>query len=78
MFVKIKEHSVARRKLFQPWPKTGPEGAAVGLARARYEAGTHDMAQGWEGNGAGRTCVLYSIPLKRPARGREGYFNTRN
>jgi len=46
------------------------EDAGVAAARARYEAGTHTMATGRDG----QWLLLYSIPLKWPSDPRPNYF----
>lgn len=60
--------TVARRKANVPgWDNTDRE---IAIARANYEAGTHEMVTGRDG----AWLILYSIPRRNKAKGREGYF----
>ncbi len=61
------EFFVARKRAHVAWDNTIPEIAA---ARAAYEAGTHDMVTGRDGD----WLILYSIPLRWPANNRTHYF----
>lgn len=59
---------VARRTVKdRQWDNKLPE---IIKARAEYEAGTHEMATGRDG----QWLILYSIPRVKPVRGRKNYF----
>jgi len=54
----LREHLVARKRAGDTWDNTDPR---IADARAAYEAGTHDMATGRDGD----WLILYSIPQRR-------------
>jgi hypothetical protein len=56
----LQKHTVARKKVWQSWNNDLPE---VAKARNDYEAGTHQMVTGYDGDWA----ILYMIPLRWPA-----------
>lgn len=64
----LEPFAVARRlAMDRGWDNKQPE---IEQARTDYEAGTHDMATGRDGD----WLILYSVPLKRRVPNREGYF----
>jgi hypothetical protein len=64
----LQEFLVARKRgVGAQWDNNDPE---IVLARARYEAGTHEMTTGRDGPWQ----LLYSIVRVRPAAPRPGYF----
>jgi hypothetical protein len=63
--------TVARKR---PWELWDNNSEAVFAARAQYEAGTHEMTTGRDGD----WLILYSIPRKKIAPHRMGYFLPEN
>jgi hypothetical protein len=51
----LEQFIAATKNVNDPWDNSKPE---LRQARARYEAGTHEMCQGRDGD----TIILYSIP----------------
>lgn len=62
----LRDNLVARKRAHETWDNTDP---AIAAARDAYEAGTHDMATGRDGD----WLLLYSVPLKKPVP-RPDYF----
>lgn len=62
----LSDYIVARKKAWEVWDNGDP---AVAAARANYEAGTHNMATGRDGD----WFILYSIP-QRKITPRPNYF----
>lgn len=60
-------YTVSRKKAWEVWDN---DSGAISRARADYEAGTHEMCTGRDGD----WLILYSIPNKWPAEGRTNYF----
>lgn len=58
--------TVARKRAMQNWDNTDPD---IAKARADYEAGTHEMCTGRDGD----WLILYSIPRQKVAP-RPAYF----
>ena len=54
----LQEYIVARKMAYHVWDNEDP---AIAEARANYEAGTHDMCTGRDGD----WLILYSIPQRR-------------
>lgn len=54
----LREFLVARKRAYQPWNNSDPE---IARARASYEAGTHTMVTGRDGD----WLLLYLIPQRR-------------
>jgi hypothetical protein len=52
------KYTVARKRVVDNWDNNTPE---IAEARRSYEAGTHTLATGYDGEFA----ILYAIPLKR-------------
>lgn len=63
----VRDHLVARKRAHETWDNTNPDIAA---ARAEYEAGTHEMTTGRDGD----WLLLYSIPRQKPAEPRPDAF----
>ena len=62
----IRQYLVGRKRATDVWDNTNP---TIAAARAAYEAGTHDMATGRDGD----WLLLYSIP-QRKVTPRPDYF----
>lgn len=60
-----------RRAMDRGWENND---APILRARAQYEAGTHEMITGRDGS----WLILYAIPRRYLASGREGYFTPEN
>ena len=54
----LRDCLVARKRAHESWDNTSPD---IAEARANYEAGTHDMCTGRDGD----WLLLYSIPQKK-------------
>lgn len=54
----FRDFAVARKRAHETWDNSTP---AIAEARAAYEAGTHDMCTGRDGD----WLILYSIPQQR-------------
>jgi hypothetical protein len=65
----LKQYEVSRKLHGQGWPRQ--DRGAIGLARNKYDRGTHEMCQGR----VGEFTVLYLIPRIIPATPRS-YFRT--
>jgi len=64
----LERYAIATRRASERgWDNDAP---AVAEARAAYEAGTHTMATGRDG----QWLILYLIPLRRPVPARANYF----
>lgn len=61
--------TVARKRAWETWPNPKTD-EAIATARAEFEAGTHEMATGRDGD----WLILYSIPRKTVAKDRANYF----
>ena len=67
----MQQFIVDRKRPWEIWPNlTDP----VLTARNQYEAGTHEMATGRDGD----WLILYSIPRKTVAKDRQNYFQPEN
>lgn len=67
----MQQYIVARKRPWELWDnKVDP----VLTARADYEAGTHEMLTGRDGD----WLILYSIPRKVVAKDRQNYFQPEN
>lgn len=64
----LEQYIAASKHANEPWNNSSPE---LRMARARYEAGTHEMCQGRDGD----TILLYTIPRAVPDP-RPGYFKS--
>lgn len=62
----LRDFVVDRKRAYQAWDNTIPN---IATARANYEAGTHEMCTGRDGD----WLILYSIPRDRVAP-RPDYF----
>ena len=62
------QYTVARKRPTPAWENDSPE---IRLARKNYEAGTHELATGRDGD----WLILYSIPRRAVAPGRSTYFS---
>lgn len=62
----LEQYVVATKRANEPWDNSTAE---LRQCRARYEAGTHEMCQGRDGD----TIIQYSIP-RAVAESRMGYF----
>lgn len=62
----LRQFLVARKRAHHEWDNEDP---LIAQARADYEAGTHEMATGRDGD----WLILYSIPRNRP-QPRPNYF----
>lgn len=62
----LSQHAVARKKAWEVWDNADP---AVAQAREDYEAGTHNMLTGRDGD----WFILYSVP-QRKVTPRPNYF----
>jgi hypothetical protein len=51
----MRKYVVAKKQAMEDWNNTDPD---IAFARAAYEAGTHEMCSGRDGD----TILLYSIP----------------
>lgn len=54
----LQKYTVARKRAYQTWDN---DDSKVAKARADYEAGTHEMCTGRDGN----WLILYSIPRQK-------------
>jgi hypothetical protein len=62
----LRQYAVAKKRAYQVWDNNDP---AIAAARAAYEAGTHDMRTGRDGN----WLIMYLVP-QRKVTPRPGYF----
>lgn len=62
------EYLVARKHPTGLWDNAEP---AIRAARRAYEAGTHELTTGRDGD----WLLLYSIPRKKAVKGRSNYFS---
>lgn len=62
----LEKYIVATKHANEPWNNSSPE---LKACRSRYEAGTHEMVQGRDGD----TTIQYSIP-RAVVNPRPGYF----
>jgi hypothetical protein len=67
----LRKFLVATRTSEQQWDNDEPD---IQIARHQYEAGTHEMCTGFDGD----TVLLYSIPRASPATPRTNYFQPGN
>jgi hypothetical protein len=67
----IQQYIVDRKRPWEIWANTTDP---VLTARNQYEAGTHEMATGRDGD----WLILYSIPRKTVAKDRQNYFQPEN
>ena len=66
----MRKFQVSSRHADTPvWPKEHEK--SIGLARAKFEAGTHEMCQGRDGE----WFILYLIPRRQPTKPRR-FFKT--
>jgi hypothetical protein len=64
----LEQYIAATKHASEPWDNTSAE---LRQARSRYEAGSHEMCQGRDGD----TILLYTIPRAVPEP-RPGYFKS--
>lgn len=67
----MQQYTVARKRAWEVWDNTNE---VIAEARANYEAGTHEMVTGRDGD----WLILYMIPRKKREPNREGYFQPEN
>ena len=63
----LRKYIIAYRHVFRDWPKTSQE--VLRDARQKFDAGTHEMCQGRDGD----YIIQYLIPRLKPCKER-GFF----